>query len=114
MLSLKKLKNQLKIYSNEIKVIQNWNEAIWLQDGTCICSRVSYSCIRTSIFDNMDSEYSCVWHDNLYHSRNFTMAKIYLSGNSPTIHVTITYNDNPCHKICLATRILRTTTNHHN
>jgi hypothetical protein len=104
----------LRIYNNEIKVIQNWNEAIWLQDGKCICSRVFYSCIRTSICDNMDSKYSHVWHANFYHSRNFIMAKVYLSGNNPTIHVTITYNRNPCRKICLATNILRTTTNHCN
>jgi hypothetical protein len=50
-----------------------------------------------SISNNMDSKYSCAWHANLYHLRNFTLVTTYLSSMRPTIYVTITYMYIPFH-----------------
>jgi hypothetical protein len=50
-----------------------------------------------SISNNMDWKYSCAWHANLYHLRNFTLVTTYLSSMRPTIHVTITYMYIPFH-----------------
>jgi hypothetical protein len=33
---------------------------------------------NASISNNMDSKYSCAWHANLYHLRNFTLVTTYL------------------------------------